>query len=698
MIHRSTIPVLLVLNAGCGNAPAGPPSFAEVQAAYRPSDHRLLDRHGRILYERRVDLTERRLAWTPLAAISPALVDAVVLAEDRRFREHGGVDLVALVRAALASVSGRRHGASTLTMQLTGLVDPYVRQAPPGSWRRKFRQIRRAWAFERVWTKEEILEAYLNLVPVRGELRGIHAAARRLFGVAPGSLSRAQSVAIAASLPAPNAAAEELLRRARRLVARAGDSGEGLPLVITRITQQSHVAAPAPAWAPHLAVRLLSPSGPAERVTTLDGGAQRFAMESVEHHLQGLAARGVRDAAVLVADNAGGDVLAYVGSSGALSAAPHVDGVRALRQAGSTLKPFLYATAVDRRFLTAASILEDSPLKLFLEVGAYRPTNYDDRFHGALSLRAALATSRNVPAVRTLGLVGGETFLERLHQLGLTSLHRPADHYGPGLALGSGEVTLWDLVNAYRVLANGGSRTGLRLTPQDSADDATASPVFSPEAAFIVADILADREARSAAFGLDGALATPFWSAVKTGTSTDMRDNWCIGFSRRYTVGVWVGNFSGAPMGDVSGVTGAAPIWADVMRWLHRGEPSPPPRQPADVVARDVVDSSGGRRSEWFLRGTEPPRERIPAAVRAPRIVAPVDGALLALDPGIPAASQRVPLQSTPTRSDSSWWLDGQWMGPADRVVLWEPRQGTHALELRDASGRVVDRVAFRVR
>ena len=407
--------------------------------------------------------------------------------------------------------------------------------------------------------------------------------------------------------------------------------------------------------------------------------------------------RSAHDAAVLVADNASGDVLAYVASSGDLSSARHVDGIQAARQAGSTLKPFLYALALDRHLLTAASLLEDSPLEIATGNGLFRPRDYDEHFRGLVSLRTALAGSLNVPAVRALLLIGPDALTERLRGLGFAGVHRPGDYYGPALALGSADVTLWELVNAYRALANGGVATPLHLRP----DDAPPVParVYSADTAFVVSDVLADRDSRSVTFGLDNPLATPFWTAVKTGTSKDMRDNWCVGYSRRYTVGVWVGNFSGAPMRDVSGITGAAPIWAEVMSWLHRDLPSDAPAPPPGVrgAVTTFADAAESPRREWFLAGTEPvPVDAVRA--HAPRILAPTDGSVLALDPDIPAPRQRVAFEADSCGNGARWLLDGTDAGSAAQLTLWQPVAGFHTLTLVDDGARALAAVRFEVR
>ena len=274
----------------------------------------------------------------------------------------------------------------------------------------------------------------------------------------------------------------------------------------------------------------------------------------------------------------------------------------------------------------------------------------------------------------------------------------PADYYGPALALGSADVSLWEMVGAYRALADAGRWTPLRLRLDDPPG--AARQALAPATAFLVADVLADRESRSATFGLENALATRFWTAVKTGTSTDMRDNWCIGFSRRFTVGVWVGNFSGAPMHDVSGVTGAAPVWLEVMERLHAGVPSDAPAPPPGVVAVPVAfpgDVEPPRR-EWMLAGSDATSARPALAAARPRVRAPVSGTRIALDPDVPPERQRLLLEAEHVTGSPRWRMDGIDLGAADARRLWEPVPGRHLLELVDAAGEPQDRVEFEVR
>lgn len=710
-------------------APAGPalalPSFAELRAAYRPSAAVLLARDGRPLHSLRIDMQAQRLEWTRLEAVSPALQKAVVLAEDRRFEEHGGVDWQAAAKAAWSNLWGsKRRGASTLSMQLAGLIDEDGRRHGRRGLFEKIGQSAAALRLERSWSKRQILEAYLNLASFRGELQGVAAMSRGLFGKWPDGLDERESALAAALLRAPNAAPALVARRACALLREAGREGEcgGLDgLAALALGPGTRAGEGGPMLAPHLARRLLTQAGERLR-STLDAELQAAAAAALRRHLAALAKQNAEDGAVLVIDNASGEVLAWVGSSGDLSDAPEVDGVTALRQAGSTLKPFLYALAFERRDLTPASLIEDAPFALDTGNGLYAPQDYEPHYRGWVSARMALAGSLNVPAVKTLVRIGPDAFQLRLRALGLDSLRQSGDWYGYSLALGSADVSLLALANAYRTLANGGRWSPLRV----AAGERPATPVCQKEgcastfagpprqagnaaAAFLTADILADRAARAGTFGLDSWLATPYWTAAKTGTSKDMRDNWCLGFSRRYTVAVWVGNAAGQPMREVSGVSGAAPVWREIMDWLHRGEPaggwpraaSRPPPAPPGVVRSPVrfEPPLEPARGEWFLAGSERPVVQVAGTRALARIAYPAEGTVLALDPDIPPARQRLaPRLSAAAEAGWRWQMDGRPLAAAGSPVLWPLRPGRHRLALLDRAGREVDAVAFEVR
>jgi penicillin-binding protein 1C len=671
------------------------PTAEQVRAAWRSSEAELLDRHGEPMQSLRIDMKVRRLPWVALTDMSPSLPAAVLQAEDQRFYQHDGVDWSAAGKAAWDNLfRSRPRGASTITMQLAAQLDPRLQPSAKGrSWGQKWDQIQAARQLDATWTKPQIMEAYLNLVSFRGELQGVGAAARGLFGKAPSGLNLSESMIMASLLRGPGAAPKVVSQRAcalaRELRAPSTCSDIELRTIIAMGRPLMAVEAPP---APQVAQQLLTSAGKAVR-STLDGDLQRYTQTALRQQLMSLRTRNVNDGAVVVLDNASGEILAYVGNAGG----GEVDGVAALRQAGSTLKPFLYELALERKLITAASVMDDTAIDISTPSGLYIPQNYDKDFKGYVSVRTSLASSLNVPAVRTLVMTGMDRFYERLHEVGLNSLTESADYYGYSLALGSAEVSLLELSNAYRTLANGGMRGEVTLTPR-----AAAAPrrVMDAGASFIIGDILSDRAARSLTFGLKNELATTFWSAVKTGTSKDMRDNWCLGYSDRYTVGVWVGNFDGQSMWDVSGVSGAAPVWRDVMDYLHRQQPSHPPKAPAGVVRQQIAYQPAleAARGEWFIAGTESPVIAVVQdAQRAPKILYPGEASIIAVDPDIPDAIQRVFFQAQAGRG-LHWRLDGADLGQAGADYAWRPVPGQHQLALIDGNAQVIATTRFHVR
>jgi penicillin-binding protein 1C len=685
-------------------------TFPQVKSAHRCSDALILDRRGEVIQELRTDRTGRRLDWVELKELSPALVTAVLRSEDRHFYEHAGVDWRAVGAAAVGRLfGGKNRGASTISMQLAVMVQSGKPSKGRKTLHQKWDQIEAARELERTWKKSEILEAYLNLVTFRGELQGIAAAARGLFGKEPSGLDERESCVLAALIRSPNALPADVGRRAELLalsLAPHTDASSVRQFAQVSLSRPYRVE-PRLALAPHAARRLIARAAGHDRSrtaasrripTTLDLRLQRFAHEVMRQQLAALEGRNVGEGALLVVENATGNVIAYVGSMGE----SQVDGVTARRQAGSTLKPFLYGLAIERRLLTAASILDDSPLHIPTERGLYVPHDYDRRSRGPVSARTALSSSLNIPAVRTQLLVGTEPFAQRLRRAGF-DLARPADFYGFSLALGTADVSLEELVNAYRMLAQDGVWSDLRLTP---GAPVKTRRVMERRAAFIVADILADRSSRSIAFGFDNPLTTRYWSAVKTGTSKDMRDNWCVGFSRRYTVGAWVGNFSGAPMWNVSGISGAAPAWLEVMNYLHRDSRSTaPPRPDRVVVARTAFPAgSEPERSELFLAGTEPLPMTTNAAKHGamwliPRIAYPPGGTVIVLDPDIPGENQLVFFEAEHAGSgEVRWKLDGKLLPQGEEGRRWAPHPGRHELELVDGDRKTLDTVSFEVR
>jgi penicillin-binding protein 1C len=592
---------------------------------------RILDRTGGVLRE--VASHEgRNLALPADEALPPRVVEAFIAAEDRRFGLHPGIDPLAVARAFRDNLRAGRvvSGASTLTQQLARQLVPRQR-----SFLGKAQEA--LWAV-RLWvhlSKEAILRSYLDRVALGRDLLGVEAAAQTYFGRPARSLSLGQAALLAGLARAPAsgdpALFPEAARRRMRLVLgamhRTGAVG----------SEEARVAAEAP-WdlvpsshpfgAPHFVTDMLRRRAAlglgqaAEVVTTLDAGLQRAVEEALRAEL---ASDGrIGQAAALVVDNATGQVLAYAGSAD-FQDVEHEgqnDGVRALRQPGSALKPFVYGLALASGW-TPASLLNDVEWHLATPAGEYVPRNYDRHVHGPVRLRAALANSYNVPAVRIADALGEERVLGLLRTAGFDSLSQDAAHYGVGLVLGNGDVSLWELARAYRGLARGGL-LGPLVTVLSATDAAGAQlPVprefvphrFLPkDAVALLTDVLSDEAARAPAFGLDNALRLPFPVAAKTGTSRAYVDNWTVGFTAERTVAVWAGNFDGVPMHKVSGISGAGPIFARVLGLAMRGLPVHPLVDRSRFEHVKVCALSGLRAGahcpssveEVFLPGTAP--------------------------------------------------------------------------------------------
>ena len=683
------------------------PTYQKVRAQYRSSEQWVADRNGLPLGQIRADPKSRRLGWLPISEVSPALTSSLIANEDHRFYQHRGVDWRALGASLFESAKGvftasAHRGASTLSMQLAALVTHDSRLASGHrSLRNKFWQIRLAFVMENSWTKSEILETYLNLVNFRGELQGLNSASRILFEKNPHGLSAGESAILVSLLRAPNAKWSLVQKRACR--ADPQDCFEiGQKIIDLQVRDGGDSLAPQ--LAPHLAYRLSKLFPTQEWIeSTIETGVQREALRLASEQISNLSNQNVHDVAVLAVDNETGQVLAYVGNAPEFSSARHIDGVQVRRQAGSTLKPFLYGAAFEKNILAPNSLLSDIPFELDTGRGIYRPENYDHRFRGSVSVKDALASSMNIPAVRTLTLLTPDDFVEWLSKLGFTDLNSGED-YGVSLALGTADVSLWEMVRAYRTFANKGwlsdlhlSRNMTNVVPQNQA----SNQVFSEVTSFRISQILSDREARSTTFGLENPLATRYWTAVKTGTSKDMRDNWCIGYSSRYTVGVWIGNFNGEAMWNVSGISGAAPIWIGLMNYLHNQTPSVAPVRPPLLGDDDSVLAPIAQR-EFH------------------RIVAPTDGSVVAWDPDIPKSRQKILFRSSlddssdrPASDETvanslkgkisrsqvgNWRLDRKMLGPVDHAILWAPVPGAHRLEILKPNGEVEDTVSFVVR
>ena len=703
---------------------------------------RLTDRNGVLLRE---VLSESggRSRWVTLSEVSPDVIKATLAAEDRNFFLHRGLHLPSVVRALWQNARQGRvvSGASTLSQQVVRNIEPR-----PRTLGAKLREAWLAIRLERSVPKEEILTQYLNRVPYGNQAFGIEAAARLYFRKPASDLSLAEAAFLAALPRSPSQSnpyhdPAPALRRQRETIAAMRRLGLVRPDEADRaLAEPLAIRPPSESFrAPHFTTALLSRLTEKERAslaeirTTLDAPLQEKVEAFVRGHLERLARSGVRNAAVVVLDNAGGDILAWAGSRDYFDAGAsgQVDGVLSARQPGSALKPFTYALALEAG-MTAATLIDDAPAEFAAAGGPYRPENYDRRYHGRVRLRSALACSYNVSAVATLDVVGVERLYRQLRDLGMDSLSEPPGFYGAGLTLGNGEVTLLELARAYMALARGGTflpeRFVLASFDHERRDRAIPFPpapkqAFSAATAFIITDILADADARVPAFGYGSPLNLPFPCAAKTGTSKDYRDNWTVGYTTDYTVGVWVGNFDGRPMENVSGITGCGPLFRDVMLLLHRERRPAAFALPEGLVRRTVCATTGdlasaacpARVEEVFIAGTEPllvcdrhgdaqearladrPAGRAPhrpsAAPPGPRILFPEDGAVFQVDPVLRAEYQKIRCRASLDGLDDfrvlEWYIDESRAGATPGGTwVWNLQPGSYTIRAVAVTGR----------
>lgn len=612
---------------------------------------RLTDRNGRLLYEF-LPTTGGRHAVVALDKFPACLKQATIAVEDENFYTNPGVDLTGILRAAWINLQGGETlaGGSTITQQVARnllLADELGER----TLRRKLRESLLAWQLARAYSKDEILALYLNQTFYGGFAYGAEAAAQTYFGK-PASELLLPECALLAGLPqAPAiynpftdpAAAQArqrivlgLLEKRGILSAAERQQAEQIPLSYN--TTPFPIRAPHFAWLVKAQVDQLFESGqldPQQSLvvrTTLDLNAQEHAEAAVARQIARFKTEGgldhhVNNAAVVVLNPKNGEILALVGSadyfnpaiSGALNMAT------APRQPGSAFKPFIYAAAFDPEQAapwTAATPIFDVETAFVTHDGLYRPQNYDEKEHGPIPARIALASSLNIPAVATLQKVGVPSMTALAARLGISSLGRP-DEYDLSLALGGGQMSLLELTAAYASFANQGYFPGSAaiLEIRDADGNPLYTPekraqiqVFDPRVAWLISDILSDDNARRIGFGKNSTLKIDRPAAVKTGTTTNFHDNWTVGYTPSLVVGVWVGNSDYQAMRQVNGLTGAAPIWAETLRALLQGQPEEAFLRPAGLTQAQVCTYSGllptqlcdQTHLEWFLEGTQP--------------------------------------------------------------------------------------------
>jgi len=574
----------------------------------------IVDRHGEVLYESR-SADGTRTSWMTADQLPAALVDATLAAEDRRFFRHPGIDPIAVVRAAARNVRRGRwvEGGSTITQQVAKLLVARDGARAERGLGAKLREAVLALRLEHRLSKREILALYLNLAPYGNQLTGADRASRAYFGHAASLVTPAQA-AFLASLPQrpssfnPYRDPRRARARQQRVIAQMGASGTLDAGGARAAMEETLTLAPEAATflAPHFVARVLERTGatrPRRISTTLDASLQREVSGIIRAARPSLQRHGAHNVAAVVLDNATGEWLAWEGSGDYddLDHGGRIDGVVTPRQPGSALKPFTYALAFEEGE-SPATVLPDVPS--YFSTGqdgvVYSPRNYDNRFHGPLLARQALAGSQNVPAVALASRVGVPDLLRLLRSAGFSTFDRTGAFYGLGVTLGDAEVRLDELVAAYAAFARGGSLVTPTLVPRSTVPESRV--LVSPRTAFWITDVLSDGDARAYAFGRGGSLEFPFAVAAKTGTSQAYHDNWAVGYTRDVTVGVWVGNFDRRPLVGSSGVTGAGPIFHAIMLAAasRAAGTLPDPRAPATAATperttRRVVCALSGR-------------------------------------------------------------------------------------------------------
>lgn len=593
-----------------------------------PMTTKLYDRNGILLYEMYID--ENR-TLVPLKEVPEIVKKATVAIEDREFYTHEGFSLRGILRAARETVlKDNIQGGSTITQQLikSAILTPEI------SMQRKIKELILAFWAEQIYTKDQILEMYLNQVPYGGTSWGIESASHTYFGKSIQEVSLAEAAFLAGLPAAPTEYSpfgkhpEKAYIRQHEVLRRMVEDQYITQEESEEAKKQTLVFASTniPIRAPHFVLfareYLLRNFGESQVLqgglsitTTLDINIQDKVQQIVASEIEKLGRLQVSNGAVLVTDPRDGSILAMVGSKDYFDTEKdgNVNVTTALRQPGSSIKVVTYTAALEQG-LTAASLLDDSPVSYRLPgQPAYSPVNYDGKWHGLVPLRSALGNSYNIPAVKTLDRIGVQTMIDKGRLMGIDSWNDPS-RFGLSLALGGGEVTMLDMAEVYGTLANKGMRMNLSpileikdFNGQVLQKGNTSLPFLAttPEISWIMSNILSDNAARSQAFGPNSSLVIPGKTvSVKTGTTNEKRDNWTIGYTPNVVVTVWVGNNDNTPMNPQlsSGITGAAPIWHNVMVELLKDKEDIVSEKPTSIIS---IPCYFGRQ-EFFVQGTEP--------------------------------------------------------------------------------------------
>jgi 1A family penicillin-binding protein len=602
------------------------PSPQQLSFEQAPLTTKIFDRNGILLYQ---IYAQQNRTLVPLSAIPKDMQEATIAIEDKNFYKNSGVDLSAIIRAAIADISGKAiQGGSTITQQLikSTLLTSEV------SIKRKIKEIILAFWANKIYSKNQILEMYFNQVPYGGTAWGIEAASEVYFNSKVSDLDLAHCAFLAGLTSAPTSyspfgESPNLWKKRQEEVLTAM---EQLKYITPQqkadaLKEELVFASPqTPIYAPHFVMYVkdllvkkyglaMVEKGGLNVITSLDLKTQNMAQQIVTSEVEKDAYLNLTNGAAIVTNPKNGDILAMIGSKDYSDVdSGNFNVTTALRQPGSSIKVVTYSLALSNGF-TASTIINDSPISFFSSGSpTYTPVNYDGKFHGNMSLRLALANSINIPAIKVLSKVGVANMVDLGRKMGITTWNNP-QNYGLAITLGAVETKMTDMATVYGVLANGGQRVD--LNPVLKITDATGNvleekknnnvpktEVLDPGVAFIMSDILADNNARTMEFGPNSPLNIPnHYVSVKTGTSDSKRDNWTIGYTPDLVVATWVGNNDNSPMSQnlASGITGAAPIWHDIMSNLLSSYSSSNP-VPSDIIQKDCLG-----RKEYFIKGTE---------------------------------------------------------------------------------------------
>ncbi|MGB9721048.1 MAG: penicillin-binding protein 1C [bacterium] len=675
----------------------------------------ITDRNG-ILLRQVLSRDYKTAVWKGIKEISPDVIKATIIREDKRFFIHRGVDFIALCRALSENLMYHRirSGGSTITMQVAKMTLGHKKR----NIIMKLWEIIYALKLEINLSKSEILEIYLNRAPYGNQIFGVEAGSRFYFEKPANDLSLSESCILSVIPKSPGFLDPiknyEKIRLERNKIlneliayglidSTRYTSAINEPIMIDKKKMVFR--------APHFVDFILQQNTDfrySNITSTIDINMQENIEKMLFTSINTLRKYNVNQGAVAVMDTKTGEILAMVGSKDYFDESEgQVNGCLALRQPGSSLKPFLYILALSNG-IPMSYLMNDTVTEFKLSDGTiFAPRNYGDKYHRLVRAREALGSSFNIPAVYILDILGIEKFYNFLNHLHFASIFKEPNFYGLSLSLGAAEVRLLELVNAYRAIANMGTWTEAKFLRDGKIEK--GEKVFSEQVAYIITDVLSDNSARIKAFGDDSPLNLPFPCAVKTGTTKNFKDNWCIGFTERYTVGVWVGNFDGSPMNGVSGISGAGPLFRDIMIELHRNEYPKGFEKPKCVITLKVCAKTGllpkkecPLIQELFIPGTEPKdtcylcgnrgeeffgyRTNQELSNNTLAIIHPKDGDIFKLDPQIPYSNQAISIRvSADTNIEKIILkLNGRLLcdkNEREIFYLWRPKPGKYELE-----------------